>query len=59
MMEFGFFLAPIEMESFFEKRLFFVGKKKRPKEALFMPNKKRSLKKTWSGKRDWLQKLLS
>jgi hypothetical protein len=34
------------MESFFDKRLFFVDVKKRPKEALFAANKKRSLKKT-------------
>ena len=36
-------IAQNEMESLFEKRLFFAGLKLRPTEAHFEPNKKRSL----------------
>ena len=50
------FLAVTEVESFFEKRLFFVAQKLRPTEAHFGANKKRSLKKTWNVGRDWLLK---
>ena len=49
-------VAVTEVESFFEKRLFFVVRKLRPTEAHFGANKKGSLKKTCNVGRDWLLK---